>query len=93
MTTEDPTTDPVTDSVTDSIRRVVSEVADEIEPSTVTAEKEFVADLGVDSLAMIEIVVMLEEEHGLRIPTEAVRTFRRVGDVESYVRGATSASA
>ena len=73
-----------------SIAATVAEVSDHVSSEDVTSEKEFVADLRVDSLAMVEVVVMLEEEHGLRIPDEAVRQFRRVGDLEAYLREAVA---
>ena len=73
-----------------SIARTVAEVSEHVDAEDVTSEKEFVADLRVDSLAMVEVVVMLEEEHGIRIADDDVRRFRRVGDLEAYLREATA---
>ena len=75
-----------------SIASTVAEVSDHVSAEDVTSDKEFVADLRVDSLAMVEVIVMLEEEHGIRIPDEAVRQFRQVSDLEAYLREAVSAS-
>ena len=73
-----------------SIARVVAEVSDHVSAEDVQSDREFVADLKVDSLAMVEIVVLLEEEHGIRIADEDVRRFRRVSDLEEHLRRATA---
>lgn len=81
---------PTPAELSGSIARAVAEVGDEVDVDDVESGREFVADLRIDSLAMVEIVVILEEEHGIRIPDEAVRTFRRVGDLEAYLASATA---
>lgn len=39
-----------------------------VEPSKVTMEASFVEDLGADSLAIVELVMVLEEEFGIEVP-------------------------
>lgn len=46
-----------------------------------------VADLGVDSLGVMEIVAELEDKFGLVIPDEALREVDTIGDVVKAVEG------
>jgi acyl carrier protein len=39
-----------------------------VEPSKVTMEASFIEDLGADSLAMVELVMVLEEEFNIEVP-------------------------
>ena len=54
--------------------------ADNVQP-----DKEFVADLDVDSLSMVEIVVAAEEKFGVRIPDDQVKNLKTVGDAVDYI--------
>ena len=54
--------------------------ADDVQPG-----KEFVADLDVDSLSMVEIVVAAEEKFGVRIPDDQVKNLKTVGDAVDYI--------
>src|SRR5579859_1549236 len=44
-------------------------------------------DLGISSLAMVEIMVSLEDKFGVEIPDEALKDLRTIQDVVSYVQG------
>jgi acyl carrier protein len=57
----------------------------------VQLDKEFIADLDVDSLSMVEIVVAAEEKFGVRIPDDEVKNLKTVGDAVSYIENAQSA--
>lgn len=69
---------------------IVQEVADlpaeEIQPA-----KALRADLGVDSLSLVEIVVATEELFGVRIPDEDAKGLVTVGDYVDYVHRARTA--
>jgi acyl carrier protein len=54
----------------------------------VQADKEFVADLDVDSLSMVEIVVAAEEKFGVRIPDDQVKNLKTVGDAVDFIDSA-----
>jgi acyl carrier protein len=45
----------------------------------------FVADLGADSLDIVELVMALEEEFDIEIPDEDAEKMNSVGDVINYV--------
>ena len=53
--------------------------------STMTAETSFKEDLGADSLDLFEMVMALEEEFEVEIPTEDL-DIKTIGDVESYLQ-------
>ena len=55
--------------------------ADEVVP-----EASFVDDLGADSLDLVELVMMLEEEFGKEIPDEEAEKIQTVQDAINYIK-------
>ena len=51
-----------------------------------TPETSFKEDLGADSLDLFEMVMALEEEFEVEIPTEDLENIRTIGDVENYLQ-------
>ena len=51
-----------------------------------TAETSFKEDLGADSLDLFEMVMALEEEFEVEIPTEDLENIKTIGDVEAYLQ-------
>lgn len=51
-----------------------------------TSETSFKEDLGADSLDLFEMVMALEEEFEVEIPTEDLENIRTIGDVENYLQ-------
>lgn len=56
-----------------------------VDASTITEESNFKDDLGADSLDLFELVMALEEEFGVEIPTEDLEQIGTVGDVINYI--------
>lgn len=54
--------------------------------NTLTAETSFKEDLGADSLDLLEMVMALEEEFEVEIPTEDLENIKTIGDVEAYLQ-------
>jgi acyl carrier protein len=69
---------------------IVEEIAG-VPAADVQLDKEFIADLDVDSLSMVEIVVAAEEKFGVRIPDDEVKNLRTVGDAVDYIDSAQAA--
>ncbi|MCB7520195.1 acyl carrier protein [[Clostridium] hylemonae] len=69
------------------LEKIKSMVADNlgVEESTITEASSFKDDLGADSLDLFELVMALEEEFGVEIPTEDLEQIVTVGDVIKYV--------
>jgi acyl carrier protein len=68
---------------------IVEEIAG-VPAADVQPDKEFIADLDVDSLSMVEIVVAAEEKFGVRIPDDQVKNLRTVGDAVDYIDSASA---
>lgn len=56
-----------------------------VEADTITEESSFKEDLGADSLDLFELVMSLEEEFGVEIPSEDLEKILTVGDVIKYI--------
>ncbi|MDX1777264.1 MAG: acyl carrier protein [Thermodesulfobacteriota bacterium] len=72
-------------SVDEKVKNVIIEQlgvsADEVVP-----DASFVDDLGADSLDLVELVMVLEEEFGQEIPDEAAEKIQTVQDAISYIQ-------
>ena len=56
-----------------------------VDEADITETSSFKEDLGADSLDLFEMVMALEEENGIEIPTEDLEKIATVGDVISYI--------
>jgi acyl carrier protein len=54
-------------------------------PEAVTESASFIDDLGADSLAVVELVLALEEAFGVTIPDDQAEEMRTVGDAVTYI--------
>jgi acyl carrier protein len=53
--------------------------------ASIAESSHLVADLGIDSLGVMEIVAEMEDRFGLKIPDGALRQVETVGDVTAYI--------
>lgn len=58
-----------------------------VEESEIKPESNFKDDLGADSLDLFELVMALEEEFGVEIPSEDLESIQTVNDVMEYLKG------
>jgi len=67
--------------------KVISIIVRELglEESEVTAEKDFIDDLGLDSLDVMTLAMAMEEEFDIEIPDDDVEGIRTVQDVFNYL--------
>ena len=66
----------------------LAEIVDEIAgvpADEVTPEKNFVDDLDIDSLSMVEIAVAAQDKFGVEIPDEQLKDLKTVQDVINFV--------
>ena len=56
-----------------------------IDEDSVTMSSSFVDDLGADSLDVMEMLMNIEEDYGIRIPDEDIVDFVTVGDIVDYL--------
>ena len=52
----------------------------------ITEDTSFKDDLNADSLDLFELVMALEDEFGIEIPSEELEQLNTVGDVLNYLR-------
>ena len=76
--------------VTAGLAEVLEEVAG-TPADKVVADAKFDADLDIDSLTMVEVVVACEERFGIRIPDEALEQMTTVGAAVDYIRAGGAA--
>ena len=80
-----------TEEIRAGLAEIVNEVAG-VSAEDVQLDKSFTDDLDVDSLSMVEVVVAAEEKFSVRIPDDAVKDLKTVGDAVSYIEKAQSAA-
>lgn len=68
-----------------SVKRVIIEQLD-VKPESVKPEASFIDDLKADSLAVVELVLALEEEFEIEIPDEDTEQIKTVGDAINYIK-------
>lgn len=56
-----------------------------LENVEVTPESKIGEDLGADSLDILQLLMTIEEEHGIVIPDEELATFEKVQDIVDYL--------
>jgi acyl carrier protein len=82
-------------ATTEEIRAELADIVNEvtgIPTDDVQLDKSFTDDLDVDSLSMVEVVVAAEEKFSVRIPDDAVKDLKTVGDAVSYIEKAQAAA-
>ena len=67
------------------MKEIISEQLN-LDTSDLSPETSFKDDLGADSLDLFELVMALEEEYNMEIPTEDLADMETIGDVMDYLR-------
>jgi len=75
----------VQNDIEQRVKAIISKNLD-VAAGEVRAESEFVKDLGADSLAIVELVLALEEEFDIDIPDEETEKIRSVQDAIQYIQ-------
>jgi acyl carrier protein len=70
------------------VEEIAGVPADEVTPS-----KNFVDDLDIDSLSMVEIAVAAQDKFGVEIPDDQLKDLTTVQDVVNYVSKNAGSSA
>ena len=71
------------------VREIVCQQLD-VEADTVKKETSFVEDLGADSLAVVELVLALEEAFDIDIPDDDTVKLRTFNDAVTYISSKVS---
>lgn len=68
----------------EKVIKLISE-ATKVDASKITPETNFVDDLHLDSLDIVELMMKMEDEFGVTIPEEDSEGLKRVKDVVDYL--------
>jgi acyl carrier protein len=68
----------------EKIRKILSDQL-EIDEESITMESDLVEDLKADSLAIVELIMDLEQEFDIEIPDEELPKVTTVKDVVDYI--------
>ena len=69
----------------EKVRAVIEEELN-ADGADITEETNFKEDLNADSLDLFELVMALEDEFGIEIPSEDLEQLEKVGDVLEYLK-------
>ncbi len=76
-----------TEEIRAQLADIVNDVAG-VEQDDVQLDKNFVDDLDVDSLSMVEIIYACEEAFSVSIPDEDAKSLKTVADAVTYIERA-----
>ena len=68
----------------DRLKKIIAEQLS-VSEDEVTPDASFIEDLNADSLDLVELIMTLEEEFGVKISDEDAEKIRTVGDVVKYI--------
>ena len=71
----------------EKLQQIIAEVLN-IDPEEITMNTTFVDDLGADSLDVFQIIMGIEEEFDIEIPTEEAEKIASVGDAVEAIKNA-----
>ena len=71
----------------EKLQQIIAEVLN-IDPEEITMNTTFVDDLGADSLDVFQIIMGIEEEFDIEIPTEEAEKIESVGDAVEAIKNA-----
>jgi acyl carrier protein len=74
-----------TDQIESKVRDIICAQL-EVSPEQVLPAASFVDDLKADSLAVVELVLALEEAFKIEIPDEDTESIKTVGDAINYIK-------
>ncbi len=68
----------------DAIKEILAKQL-KVDADSISENTDIMNDLGADSLDVVEMLMAIEQEHGITVPDEAIMSFKTVGDVAKYV--------
>ena len=69
--------------------RITAFMVDELEiaPEKITAEALMKEDLGIDSLEVVDVVVLVEKEFGVKIKAEDFKVLKTIEQLTDFISG------
>lgn len=72
-------------SIEDKVKEIICQQL-EVPAEKVVASANFLTDFKADSLAVVELVLALEEAFNIQIPDEETEKIKTVGDAIAYIQ-------
>lgn len=57
----------------------------EMDVNKIEKDTDIIKDLGADSLDVVEMIMMLEEEYGIVITDESIYNYKTVGEIAEFI--------
>ena len=73
----------------EKLKNIIAEVLN-VDADEITMDTTFVDDLGADSLDVFQIIMGIEEEFDIEIPSEEAEKIVTVGDVVEQIKNAVN---
>ena len=70
--------------ILDAIKEILSNQL-RVDVDTIAHDTDIVKDLGADSLDIVEMLMVIEQEYDVVIPDEVITSLKTVGDVATYI--------
>jgi acyl carrier protein len=71
--------------IAEKVKEIVSDKLD-VDGADIQEEQDFIEDLKADSLAIVEVVLALEEQFEIEIPDEDTEKIKTVRDAIQYIK-------
>ena len=71
-------------SIEEKVKKIVAEQLT-VPEDQITSQKSFEADLGADSIGLVELMMQFEDEFDMSIPDDEAEGIRTVGDAVKYI--------
>lgn len=71
--------------IAEKVKEIVSDKLD-VDGADIREEQDFIEDLKADSLAIVEVVLALEEQFEIEIPDEDTEKIKTVRDAIEYIK-------
>ena len=77
-------------NIEDKVKKLIAEKL-EVDPGDVIPRASLIDDLGADSLAIVEMIMTMEEEFDIEVPDDDAEQLRTVEDAIKYIQKKTQA--
>ncbi|MFW6283787.1 MAG: acyl carrier protein [Desulfosalsimonas sp.] len=71
-------------TIEDKVKKLISEKL-EVDTADVVPKASLIDDLGADSLAIVEMIMTMEEQFDIEVPDEDAENLRTVEDAINYI--------
>jgi len=71
--------------IAEKVKEIVSDKLD-VDAADIQEDQDFIEDLKADSLAIVEVVLALEEQFEIEIPDEDTEKIKTVRDAIEYIK-------